>query len=326
MIREEDPRFKNLERKIGIFILIAALGVIVTAVLFGLQKDFFTSTYSLRFTVDRGTGFNKGMSVKLSGFRVGRITSITLNELAMVDVSMEIDKKYQHWIRNDSTVKLVKEGLVGDNIIEVSVGSPEKPALNEGENILYVKTKALDEMADEIAEKVKPVLIEVRDIIGYINNPDGDLKKTVKNMETLTRNLEQTRQNMDLLLVSSKNDIHAISSKTTTVLDSTDAKIKSIDFAPTLLHLNNTLNSINTKMPGILDKLDTTLVNVSSISKETNLLAEKSFPKIPGILSQTEDVMLRTDQLLNSLQNSWLLRDNSPSQAKPTYIRGDSHE
>lgn len=326
MIREEDPRFKNLERKIGIFILIAILGVVIAGVLFGLQKDYFTSTYSLRFTVDRGTGFNKGMSVKLSGFRIGRITSITLNELAMVDVTMEVDKKYQHWIRNDSTVKLVKEGLVGDNIIEVSVGSQEKPVLNEGENILYVKTKALDEMADEIAEKMKPVLIEVRDIIGYINNPDGDLKKTVHNMEVLTRNLEQTRRSMDSLLVSSKNDIHGISARTGSLLESADAKLKSIDFAPTLQHANNTLNNIDTKLPAMLDKLDTTLGNMASISKETQKLTEKSFPKIPGILSQTEDVMLRTDQLLNSMQNSWLFRDNNPALRQSPYIRGDSHE
>lgn len=326
MIREEDPRFKNLERKIGIFILIAILGVVIAAVLFGLQKDYFTSTYSLRFTVDRGTGFSKGMSVKLSGFRVGRITSITLNELAMVDVTMEVDKKYQHWIRNDSTVKLVKEGLVGDNIIEVSVGSQEKSVLNEGENILYVKTKALDEMADEIAEKVKPVLIEVRDIIGYINNPDGDLKKTVRNMEVLTRNLEQTRQNMDSLLVSSKNDIHGISTRTTSLLESTDAKLKSIDFAPTMQHVNNTLNSIDNKLPAMLDKLDMTLGNVASISKETKKLTENSFPKIPGILSQTEDVMLRTDQLLNSMQNSWLFRDKNPALRQSPFIQGDSHE
>lgn len=326
MIREEDPRFKNLERKIGVFILIAIMGIVISVVLFGLQKDFFTHTYTLHFTVDRGTGFNKGMSVKLSGFRVGRVTSIILNELAMVDVSMEVDKKYQHWIRNDSTVKLVKEGLVGDSIVEVSVGSPEKPVLNEGENILYVKTKALDEMADEIAEKVKPVLIEVRDIIGYINNPDGDLKKSIRNLEALTRNLEQTRQNVDTLLVSSKNDIHTISLKAATVLDTTDAKLKTIDVTPALLHLNNTLDHIDAKVPSILHKLDTTLEHVSSVSQETNLMVQKAFPKFPGILSQTEDVLLRTDNLLNSLQNTWLLRGNNPTLKQPPYIRGDSHE
>lgn len=325
MIREEDPRFKNIERKIGFFILIAIIGLVIVGVLFGLQKNFFTHTYSLKFTVDRGTGFNKGMSVKLSGFRIGRVTSITLNELAMVDVTMEIDKKYQHWIRSDSIVKLVKEGLVGDAIVEVSVGSPEKPMLNEAENILYVKTKALDELADEIAEKVKPVLIEVRDIIGYINDPKGDLKNSIRNIEILTKNLEQTRQSVDSLIVSSKTDLHQITEKSSSLIENADIKIKSIDIAPTILRLNTTIDHIDEKMPSILAKIDNTLASVSTISEHTEKLAQKSFHKIPGILSQTEDVLLRTDKVLNSLQNSWLLRNNNDIKPSP-FIRGDSHE
>ena len=45
MIREEDARFRNLERKIGIFIATALVGIVIAAVLFGLQKDFFTKKY-----------------------------------------------------------------------------------------------------------------------------------------------------------------------------------------------------------------------------------------------------------------------------------------
>ena len=166
MIKQQDPRFVHLERKIGIFALVAVLGVILVITVIGVQKDLFSAKYFLVFTVDRGTGFAKGMPVKLSGFRVGKITDMTLNEQAMVDITIEVAKKYSKWIRSDSTIKLVKEGLVGDSIVEVSVGSLDKSELKPGESITYLKTKGLDELADEIAEKVKPVLIEVRDIIG----------------------------------------------------------------------------------------------------------------------------------------------------------------
>ena len=36
--------------------------------------------------------------------------------------------------------------------------------------------------------------------------------------------------------------------------------------------------------------------------------------------------MLSTDRLLNSLQNTWLLRDASVPVAGQGFIRGDSHE
>jgi phospholipid/cholesterol/gamma-HCH transport system substrate-binding protein len=322
MIREQDPRFIHLERKIGIFVAVALVFVVIAAVLFGMQKDLFRKKYNLHFTVDRGTGFTKGMSVKLSGFRIGKVTSIALNDQAMVDIFIEIDKSYQTWIRSDSTVKLVKEGLVGDNIIDVSVGTLENPELKNSDAIMYIKTKGLDELADEIAQKVKPVLIEVRDIISYINDPNGDLKKSVRNIELLTKNLEITRKKTDSLLASTTGNINLVSNKAAAMIENTHNKLNSID----VTHINNTLEQLDKKIPVLLEKADVTMGNVSRISYETRLLSEKTFPKIPGIASQVEDVMFSTDRLMNSLQNTWLLRDNNAPPTRPEFIRGDSYE
>ena len=326
MIREEDTRFRHLEWKIGLFIAIALAGVAVTVVLFGLQKDLFTKKFNLHFTADRGTGFVKGMPVKLSGFRIGRITSLALNDQAMVEITAEIGSKYSKWIRSDSTVKLVKEGLVGDNIVEVSVGSSEKPELKENDTIIYVKTKGLDELADEIADKVKPVLSEVRDIISYINSPDGDLKRSIRNLEQLTRNLDDTRQHADDLLITANTHIDRLSSRATLLLDTSYRKIDAIDLAPTLARINSNLDHIDKKLPAMLEKADKALDNIGKISTETRILSEKAFPKIPGLLSQAEDVMLSTDRLVNSIQNIWLFQNAPPPTGGQLFIRGDSYE
>jgi len=326
MIREEDPRFRNLERKIGIFIATALAGIMIAAVLFGLQKDFFTKKYSLNFTTDRGTGFSKGMPVKLSGFRIGRVTAISLNNMAMVDISFEVDSDYRSWIRSDSMAKLVKEGLVGDSVIEISVGSPEKPQLKDKDSIVFIETKALDELADEVAKKVKSLMGELSEITRYINDPAGDLKTTIGNVEQLTRKLEGTRQNADRLLLSATDNVQVVSTRAAGLIDSTRNKIDSIDLTPALTRVNSTLEHLDRKLPALLDKADATMDNVTKISNETRLLTEKAFPRIPGVISQAEDVMLSTDRLLNSLQNTWLLRDTSSSAGKQDFFTGDSHE
>jgi len=318
MITQQDPRFRHLERKIGIFSLLALASIVLVVVLLGMQKDLFTSKYTLVFTVDRGTGFSKGMPVKLSGFRVGRITEMALNEQAMVDITIEVAKKYRKWIRSDSTIKLVKEGLVGDNIVEIAVGSLDKPELKEGESVTYLKTKGLDELADEIAEKVKPVLIEVRDIIGYINNPDGDLKKTVHNLALLTRNLETTRSNADTLLVNTTRNLGLISDRTNTLLDTTTRKIDSLDVAK--------LNTALGKLPPLLEKTDTAMSNVTAISTETKKLVEHSFPLIPGLLFRADELLFSTDRLINNLSNSWLLGGSSEAAPTRSHKAGDSHD
>jgi phospholipid/cholesterol/gamma-HCH transport system substrate-binding protein len=318
MITQQDPRFKNLERKIGLFTLLAIAGIALVVLLVGVQKDLFLPKYVLNMTVDRGTGFTKGMPVKLSGFRIGRIKDMALNEQAMVEINIEIAKKYSKWIRSDSTVKLVKEGLVGDSIVEVAVGSLDKPELKPDESITYVKTKGLDELADEIAEKVKPVLIEVRDIIGYVNDPNGDLKKTIRNIELLTRHLEATRNNADTLLVSTTRNLEAISNRTTTLLDTTTRKIDSLEVAK----LNTTLE----KLPPLLEKTDAAMAHVTAIAAETQKLSQQAFPLIPGVLSRTEELMFSTDRLVNSLNNSWLLGGGAASTPNRSFKAGDSHD
>ena len=315
----EDPRFRNLEKKIGIFVLAALCGIAVILLLVGIQRDFFTKKYTLKFTVERGTGFAKGMPVKLSGFRIGRITSMSLNNQATVDVFVEIDHKYKKWIRTDSSVKLIKEGLIGDSVIEISVGSSNKPELKDRESLVYVKTKSLDQVVDEVAEKVKPVLIEVKDIISYVNDPDGDLKKTIHNLEVLTRNLEQTRSRAETLIASTNRNLDNISGRTITLLDTTNKKIEGIDTAK--------INASLEKIPPLLEKTDATMANVAAISAETRKLTERSFPLIPGVLNRTEDLLYSTDRLINNLNNSWLLGGGSPSQPLEKTIKaGDSHE
>ena len=86
-------------------------------------------------------------------------------------MSSAIDRKYEIWIRRDSVARLVKEGLVGDAVIEISAGSPGQPQLQEGELLTFEKSKSIDEQIDEISEKVKPVLLEIKEIISYVNNP-----------------------------------------------------------------------------------------------------------------------------------------------------------
>ncbi len=317
MLKDEDVRFKNLEKKIGLFIAIAITGLLVSILFIGIEKDIFTKKYQLRFTVEKGTGFSRGMAVKLSGFRIGRISSISLNERAMVDIDIQLDKKYQKWIRKDSTARLVKEGLVGDAIIEVSVSSSGKELLKDGDTITFVKSKGLEEVANDIAEQVKPVLYEVKEIISYINDPQGDIKQTLGNINRLTRDLQGTRGHVDNLLVSTRADISRATDSTQTVLRSTDEKIKAL--GPALVKVERTLTNIDQKLPPMLDKVSTSLDNVE---KSTRSISKS----LPNIISKTEDTVQSVDTLLNALKETWPFKNHIPAPTDREFVPGDSHD
>ena len=324
MIKKEDPRFQHLSKKIGVFAVVALAVVAAAIFLIGMENDLFTHKYELKLTVEKGTGFTRGMAVKLSGFRIGRIASISLNEAATVDIVLQIDRKYQKWIRKDSTGKLVKEGLVGDAIIEVSVGTPALAMLNEGDQLAYLKTKALDELAEEIADSVKPVLKDVKEIIGYVNDPNGDIKQAMKNfnqlsgnLNVLSGNLEGTRQRADTLLLQAGSGVGTVSGKLAGVLDETSRTVK---------NANASLSQLNDRLPALLGHMEGSLANVEKISADLRQTEEKTLPAVPTLVRKSEDTIDGANGVLRAVQGIWPIRGNFPAPREQQFVPGDSHD
>lgn len=316
MVKVEDPRFRHLKRKVACF-AVAALAVVAAVILLiGKENNLFTKKYELQLTVEKGTGFTRGMAVKLSGFRIGRVKSIALNEEARVDLVLLIDQKYQKWIRRDSTVKLVKEGLVGDAVLEVSVGRDPEP-LRDKERISFVKTKALDEMADELAEKVKPVLGNVEEIIRYLNDPEGDIKQSMKNFNRLAQNLEQTRQRADSLLVHADGQVGAVSGKLGTVLDGA---------ADTVQKAGGSFAAMEQKLPALLLSAEQSLKNLEKVSGDLRAAEETLLPRVPPLLQKSETVLNETGTVLRAVQGVWPISSRIRAPQENQLVPGDSHE
>lgn len=324
MIIEEDLRFKYLEMKIGIFVAIAIVGFLTLFFFIGADKDLFIQKYLLKFTVEKGTGFSKGMPVKLSGFRIGRLEKISLNESAMVDIDIQIDKKYQKWIKKDSVVKLVKEGLVGDNIIEINAGSRDSEVLKDGSVLTFEKTKGFEELANDIADKVKPVLIDVKEIISYINNPDGDIKQSLKNIKELSADLSSTREKVDALLVNSTQKVVKLSSEAESLLKTSRDKIDAA--GPILEKVDRSMASVEQNLPQLLEKTLSTLKHLDKTSHNIEKITDTAVPKIPHIMNSAEDTLQGAGSVVNAVKNIWPLKSQLPPPNERPIVPGDSHE
>lgn len=296
MIKEEDPRFRNLHRKVAVFAVAALVLVAVVVVLIGRESDLFTRKIDLTFTADKGTGFARGMPVKLSGFRIGRVADIVLNEEARVDVVIQVADKYRKWLRRDSTAKLVKEGMIGDAVVDISVGSPAMPPLEDGDRLAYVKVKALDELAADIAEKVKPVLIEVRDIIGYVNDPDGDIKQSMRNIRKLSRDLDGTRRTLDLLLTRTGEDVHLLSGRLAITLDEAAKNMRTAE---------SSLGALDRRLPAMLDQTERILDNTEKASADLERLTGHAADRVPAVIDKSERTMDDAAKVVDALKRTW---------------------
>lgn len=322
MITGTDERFKNLEKKVGLFIIAALSGIVGVILFIVAESDLFKSTYAVKLTAPKGTGFSQGMPIKLSGFRIGRVKSITLNDSAAVEVVMQIDRKYRKWIRLDSVARLIKEGMIGDYIIEISSGTTNQ-LIPENGTIALGKTKALDELAEDIADKVKPVLLDIRDIIAYINSRDGDIKQTMRKLNTFAGSLETTRKRADQLIIGTQNRIEGTSGKFDVLLAKAENRLDQT--GPVLEKVDSSIRQIDDSLPSMLDRLDSSLANLESVSAELRSTSSAALPKVPQLMDKTEGVIDQGEGVLESVR--WIWPFSSIMQQEPQrLIRGSGRD
>lgn len=323
MISGTDSRFKNLEKKVGAFVLVALIGIIGVILFIVVENDLFTPTFNVRLTAPKGTGFSQGMPIKLSGFRIGRVKSITLNDSAAVDVVLQIDKKYRKWMRKDSVARLIKEGMIGDYIIEISSGTmPE--LIPENGVIALGKSKSFDEIADEIADKVKPVLLDIRDIISYVNSENGDVKMTLRNMNAFTGNMEKSRQKADRLIDVGTKSLESSAKRFEVILAKGESRIDQA--GPILAKMDNSLQAVDKRLPQMLENIDLTLNNIESVTKDLKKATADNLPHIPTLVNKTEGVIDQGAGLLEGIRSVWPLSSVMTPVEQNTLIRRDSNE
>lgn len=301
-IEQKDPRFKNLEKKVGMFVFLVVVMLLAIFFLMGKERGIFTKKYHLFFIVDSGSGFIEGMPVKLSGFKIGKVKGLSLTSEAKVKVSLEINKEYQKWIREGSVARMMKEGVIGESIIDVTVGHASAATIKDESEIPYEKVMGIEEL---VAKEVKPVLQEIQETIGYINNPEGDIKKAIGNVRKLSEGLLTTKENLDVILKETKNTIHEA---TSVISQFGNIGEKAVPVVEKLSNVAQDAEKASKKIPEVMEKADKIMDDVKNLS---DVLSKKS-GNIKDMLENAEDALNDTKEIIKGAKESWPINSMLP--------------
>ena len=192
ILQDEDTRFKGLEKKIGFFVIVAFLGIVLSVIAVGIQQDVFSPKTRLFVVTDSGQDISEGMEVKLRGFNIGKVERLELTDDARVKVTLSILRSYMKWVKSDSKARLLKEGVIGANIIDITLGSEKEKSLERDAQITFERERGLGQVVDRLYAEVMP-LIE-------------DLKRVARRADTLLAGLPATQQKLDETLSSAKKN------------------------------------------------------------------------------------------------------------------------
>jgi phospholipid/cholesterol/gamma-HCH transport system substrate-binding protein len=238
---------KKTEFKVGLFVIITSILIIVAVGYLAYSKGFFTREYIYTLSSKTGEDISEGMPVLFSGFKIGKVETVELNDQGLLLIKIRVPEQHTKWIRSISTFSLYKP-LIGSSRLIVTTENLNSPELS---------TKTIPEITiindiNETIKKGQPTLVK--------------LDKIVTNIEKITANLakKETLIEMAVGTPESAKSVDASLKKIKDILVKTDEQLYGVD--GTLPLIRKILKDIIVK----LEKLNAALDNAVKISADAS--------------------------------------------------------
>jgi phospholipid/cholesterol/gamma-HCH transport system substrate-binding protein len=280
--------FKQLEgARLGIFIFLGTVLLVLSIFMLGNKEKLFSSTIEIKAYFNQIEGLKPGAPVRLSGYDVGSVSSISLTSdtTGRVEVKMRIDTRLKQFIRIDSEAAIETEGLVGKKIVTIKPGTPETPIISEGGTLRAknpMNIAAIIEETQAIMKNVKNLSGDFADIFKKISKGEGTIGKLV-NDDALYKSTVAITQNADRSLTSITKRLDQISDIIVDATDGVKRIIGNVD--ATLIDVRHLVNQTENG-EGVLGKLiadksmgDSLKTIIANLTKTSNAarIATNSF-------------------------------------------------
>jgi phospholipid/cholesterol/gamma-HCH transport system substrate-binding protein len=172
----------SLQVRIGAFILSGLLVFFAIIYLLGAQARYFERKYDLLAEFTDVGGLIEGATVRLAGVQIGRVTAVVLPEQpgGKVRVTLTIARRYAERIRRDSEAHIATQGLLGDKIVEISLGSTAAPALQPGETVASREPFEMQQMFKAGVETMQTV----KELAASLKGTAARVDRIAKEVET----------------------------------------------------------------------------------------------------------------------------------------------
>lgn len=299
-------KFNHFERVAGLFVATALLGSLAVSVGVAIKKGWFATKIRFETYLPSADGIHSGTLVQIAGLRAGQVDDVELLSAEKIKVNFSVLDKFSSQIRQDSMVQVLRPFVIGEKVLEITVGSEDKPPKNAGETIEVSLT--FDIMDIFSGKKIGPLL--------------GTIEKLSENLRILGEAFadpERTRQFVKMFdrmapLVGHLNEMAIGVSKTVDSLNR-DKRIGRLshNLVQVSQQLAVLLPDMMEETPDAGRRLGQTLRHLSVLTVELEKLAPAIAtiaPSLPKTSLRAVEALDETVVLLKALQKSFLLRGN----------------
>jgi len=288
--------------RLGVFILIGSIMFLIAVFLLGNKQSLFASTFEVKAYFSTIEGLRKGAPVRLSGIDVGSVNDVRImkDTLARVEVTLKLVEEVRSFIKEDMRATIETEGLVGNKVIVLHVGSAASKVVKNGGTIIGddpLNFGALVNEAKGTLEYTKEMARNLAEIVAKVNNGAGSIGKLVNDDDLYT--------NTNKLVITADRSLNAISFKLDT--------------------LANVVNTLGSDVQSVVRNVDHAVGGIDTLIKNVQegkgvlgkMLSDKSpldsslASVFSNLIKITEETKLGTERFaenMEALKYNWLFK------------------
>jgi len=299
-------KFSKYERVAGIFVGIAIVGSLAAWIGVGISKGWLASKVKFETVMNSAEGLRPGTVVQIAGLRAGSVDDIELESSSRVRVHFKVFSKFHGQIRRDSSVQVLRPFVIGEKVLEITVGSTSEPILAGGSEIPVISN--FDIMDLFSGRKLGPFMETIEKLsenFRVLGEAFADPKRTqalVKvfdRMEPLVLNLSRMSEEMTKVArtANRENRIDTIVKNLVAISDG----------------LNKIVPELADEVPDMGRQMAQVVANLNTLTTEFKKLTPAITavaPELPKASLRAVEALNETVVLLKAMQRSFLLRGN----------------
>lgn len=299
-------KFNKFERVAGLFVLFAILGCVVMAISVAVKQGWFEKKIHFHSIFASADGIHTGTTVLIAGLRAGGVDDVELLGNSKIRVSYYVLGKYQERIREDSKAQLIRPFVIGDRVLEISVGNPEMSIV--AENTQLETEETLDLMTLLSGKRLGTSLEKLSEMLGnlqYLMEAFLDKNRT-KSMLSIFDKLDPLMGNM--------SDMSEEVIKLSRQLTYKENLKKTISQTAVLTkELNVILPELNRRNPELaknLAQLTKSLSQMTDDFKSVTAMLKDYGPEVPTVARRALEALDEATVLMKAMQKNFFLRSS----------------
>jgi ABC-type transporter Mla subunit MlaD len=303
-----------MEFRVGLFLLVVIVALVSLVIYIGIKKDLFAERVTYYVISTTGENIERGIPVRLSGFKIGNVEKVYLDNVGYIKVELEILSRYQKWFRQDSKFILDQEGIIGNPYFKLIPGTDESPLLQEGATLTLSKVAGLSELiqeAEPVIANLKEIVANIRDITDSFIDKEGHVQSILANAEKITDLILHNRgllyyltqdprpvQKMDAILAKTDHAVLSIDR----LLQNATTRVEDLEpIQDELVLILKEGQSFIKGLESLRQDIDPTLANIEAISGEV----KNATTDLVRLRRQSEYTIRLGTELLQRLKDTW---------------------